>query len=387
LLRPFGFCVSYTSAVPTPVTYGAISLQLLDVMASAHAHGIIHRDLEPASLFLTRHGEPKVLDFGVARMRDLDAHATAGCVLGTRVHGARAGDGVVEDIDEKTDLWTIGSVAFTLLVGEVVHPAETAQQALVHAATRPAPSLVTLVPDVAAGLGRVFERAMRFDKAGRWTSAIGMRDALTRAAEDAFGQVPGAPVLAEALGSPKAKAPSALSITPKPSARVTQHALVGALPAPVRARARGIVSVASGLSAVPLAIFVIHATAPIAAPDVSAAAKAPVRDITRSILVGQEPDAAGLAVASPEVPLAPNTRGVAGTSARQRVASSPPSTRSAPSSSSATSRGRFRSPHLAARNLRFGLGLGAWRGSSENSASRGKRDGVCASHGPDGVAR
>src|SRR6266511_1825909 len=61
------------SGTLTPGDVLAITNQLLDVLAAAHAKGILHRDLKPENLFLTKDGQLKVLDFGIARLRELTA--------------------------------------------------------------------------------------------------------------------------------------------------------------------------------------------------------------------------------------------------------------------------------------------------------------------------
>ena len=75
----------------------AVAMQLLDVLAAAHKNHVVHRDVKPANLFITRDGQLKVLDFGIARIRDM---ATGFAATQSElhpgdpgVHGAGAGGG------------------------------------------------------------------------------------------------------------------------------------------------------------------------------------------------------------------------------------------------------------------------------------------------------
>ncbi len=81
-------------SLPVDEVLGATD-QLLDVLAAAHDKGIVHRDLKPENLFLTREGQLKVLDFGIARLRELvreqQRHAGGIDPRHAGVHGAGAG--------------------------------------------------------------------------------------------------------------------------------------------------------------------------------------------------------------------------------------------------------------------------------------------------------
>jgi serine/threonine-protein kinase len=185
----------------TPPLVTAITLQILDVMESAHQNGIVHRDLKPDNVFLTPQGEAKVLDFGIARVQDSGGRRTnVGSVLGTPAFMApEQAASRSRDIDARTDLWAVGAIGFTLLTGDIVHPAENPGQILIAAATRPARPLGPLAPEVPAGIVAVFDRALAFDRAERWPSAGAMRDALRQAAEQVYGQAPGPSVIGDAL--------------------------------------------------------------------------------------------------------------------------------------------------------------------------------------------
>jgi len=173
-----------------------LTYQLLDVLAAAHAKGIVHRDVKPENLFLTRERVLKVLDFGVARLLEGSATATrSGSVLGTPAFMAPEQVlGKTREVDAQSDVWSIGATAFTLLSGRFVHEAETSEEMMVFTASKPARSLATAAPDVPAPLVAVIDRALALDKTKRWGSARSMQKAVVNAYREAFGApLPGAP--------------------------------------------------------------------------------------------------------------------------------------------------------------------------------------------------
>ena len=133
----------------------AIADMLLDVLAVAHEKGIVHRDLKPENLFLTTRGELKVLDFGIARLLELQGSnraTTTGAAMGTPAFmPPEQASGQWNLVDARTDLWAVGATMFSLVRGRVVHHAPTVQLLLAAAMTRPAPALASAAPGVTAG--------------------------------------------------------------------------------------------------------------------------------------------------------------------------------------------------------------------------------------------
>jgi serine/threonine-protein kinase len=185
--------------LPVPVVV-AMADQVLDVLAAAHAKGIVHRDVKPSNLFLTRDGRVKVLDFGIARLNDTTAAMTAtrtGQALGTPAFMApEQALAKSRAIDATSDLWSLGATLFNLLSGRYVHEAENAQELMVFAATRLATRVSDVAPEVPAAVAAVIDRALAFEKAERWIDAPAMRAALRAATRAALGVDPSDTLLA-----------------------------------------------------------------------------------------------------------------------------------------------------------------------------------------------
>lgn len=160
----------------------ALGHQLLGVLAAAHARGILHRDVKPENLFLTRDGVLKVLDFGIARIEgglSGSEPTRTGRAMGTPAFmSPEQAFGRAREIDARSDLWGAGATLFQLLTAKHVHEAENAAEMLVYAATKPAPSIATVDPSLPACVVSLVDRALAFEKADRWPGAREMQEAI-----------------------------------------------------------------------------------------------------------------------------------------------------------------------------------------------------------------
>ena len=159
--------------------------RLLDVLAAAHDRGIVHRDIKPENVFLTREGTIKVLDFGIARMRELSSARltlTSSGAIGTPAFmPPEQARGRWDDVGPQSDIWAVGATMFTLLAGRLVHHAETMNELMLAAMTKPAPPVASLVPGLSGAVAQLVDRALAYEINARWPSARAMQAALRAA--------------------------------------------------------------------------------------------------------------------------------------------------------------------------------------------------------------
>ncbi len=128
-------------------------------LSRAHERGILHRDIKPDNIFLTRDGQTKLLDFGLAKI-DLDSHETqTGVVMGTTNYmSPEQGQG--HDVDFRSDIFSLGVVLYRLLAGELPFQRNNIP-ATIHAIVHTEhPSLSSIRPDLPPECQTIIDRLL-----------------------------------------------------------------------------------------------------------------------------------------------------------------------------------------------------------------------------------
>ena len=158
----------------------AIVGDVADALDYAHRQGVIHRDIKPDNILLDRPtGRPAVTDFGIARTAAEESRLTVtGMAVGTPAYMSPEQAMGERDVDGRSDIYSLGIVAYQMLAGETPFKATNTPSMLMKHVSEPPPPLRSRRTDIPATLAAAVERALAKKPEDRWRSAAEMRDAV-----------------------------------------------------------------------------------------------------------------------------------------------------------------------------------------------------------------
>ena len=170
-----------------------LALAVADGLAFAHEQGLVHRDVKPQNVLLSREGDVKVTDFGIARSLDVEHGVTqTGTVLGTGEYLAPE-QASGRPVSPATDVYSLGVVLWELLAGDVPFSGENFVAVVLRHVNEPPPSVRERRPDVSPRLAAAVDRALAKDPARRFPSMAALARELRACLAEADGEAPPPP--------------------------------------------------------------------------------------------------------------------------------------------------------------------------------------------------
>jgi serine/threonine-protein kinase len=234
LLHGKSLAAAILESAPLPVGRAVdITSQVLEALQAAHDAGIVHRDMKPDNVFLTRVAGRddfvKLLDFGISKVRSAQGTklTQTGSVLGTPQYMSPEQAQGETNVDGRADVWAVGVMVYEMLIGRVPFEGENYNRVMFAVVGGPIVRPRALRHGISAEMDAVVMRAMDRDLGRRYATAAAFREALVGAwmAESGFS-LPGArtPTPGAINGD------EATEIGPAP-APPAPHAAVAAVPA------------------------------------------------------------------------------------------------------------------------------------------------------------
>jgi serine/threonine-protein kinase len=174
------------------------TVQALRALHTAHAAGIVHRDMKPSNCFvINKDGEPdfvKLVDFGISKVRAAEDGGAApaphltktNSALGTPLYMSPEQARSPRDVDHRSDLYSVGAILYEMLAGRTPYTSDTGEftEILFKIFTTDPEPLRGIRPDVPEALASIVHRALLRDREGRFASAVDMAEALAPFADE-----------------------------------------------------------------------------------------------------------------------------------------------------------------------------------------------------------
>jgi serine/threonine protein kinase len=166
-----------------------ITIQTANALSAAHTTGIVHRDIKPENIMIRRDGYIKVLDFGLVKLTEISSEPNnpmqlssptqSGAVLGT-VNYMSPEQALGQDVDQRTDIFSLGVVLYEMLTGQSPFKGATAASTFDAILNKQPPSLSSTNSQVSMELERIINRALEKDREMRYQTAADFRAVLRR---------------------------------------------------------------------------------------------------------------------------------------------------------------------------------------------------------------
>jgi predicted Ser/Thr protein kinase len=168
--------------------------QLARTLQAAHSRGIIHRDIKPSNILLTRSGQPKLADFGLAKVLHGGSQLSgSGDIIGTpKYMSPEQAIAVPEEVDARTDIYSLGAVMYEMLTGKPPVDGPNVVAILRRLTDELPTPLHELNPAVPIQVAAICHKAMAKEKDARFVTAEALADEIERYLAGAVFQPPGA---------------------------------------------------------------------------------------------------------------------------------------------------------------------------------------------------